>query len=371
MKRPIRVLHIITKLSFGGVQSVLMNYYRYIDRKRIQFDFVVQSDDKHFFEKEVLSLGGNIYRLPSINTDRKKFELELFKLLQAHPEYQIVHAHQNFTNIIPLRIAKKAKVKVRISHSHSKYVARTITKESMRKIFRLVISYYATNYFSCSQASAVWLYGKKNSSSNKCKIIHNAIDSNIFIMDSKIRKKIRKNLSIENKFVIIHIGMFGEAKNHEFLLEIFKEFHNKYNNSVLMLIGDGNKRNNLLNLTSTYGIDEDVLFLGKKDNVNQYLMAADYFILPSINEGLPVVVVEAQASGLPCLVSEAVSNEVDITGIVRWCSIKRSPTEWANLIDTQSKRVLTQQKVIEGQYDIKYESEKLANIYEKEIHCNG
>jgi len=366
MNEPIRVLQILSTLSFGGVQSVVMNYYRNIDRKNVQFDFVVQAEEEGAYEKEVLALGGKIYRTVPMHLNRKRFEQALINILKSNPGYRIIHAHQNFLNIIPLRAAKKAKIPVRISHGHSSYRTDSLLTEIKRAVFRLFISVYATDLFACSKTAAVWLYGEKAVSNSKCKIIYNAIDTGKYYFDNNVRSRIRQELKIEDKLALIHIGMFTRAKNHEYLLKIFKQVYSLKQKSCLLLAGDGDKKAELQSLAQDYGISDNVLFLGKKDNVYEYLMAADGFVFPSRYEGLPLAVIEAQISGLKCFVSDVVTSEVDLFGEVNFMSIAKPAEKWAEVIVSTdlSRYKRNREAVSNTRYDIINEAEKLKQFYE-------
>lgn len=365
MCTPVRVLHVLSKLSFGGVQTVVMNYYRNIDREKVQFDFVVQDKEVGSYESEVQSLGGHIYKIAPMHLDRKRFEKELMKILQSNKYYKIIHTHHNFSNIIPLRVAKKAGVPVRISHSHSNYKANSFFKELQRIVFRLLIPFYATDYFSCSIASAVWLYGKKNIRSSKLKIVHNAINTEKFVLDNDIRQRVRNELDINNNIVLIHVGMFSYSKNHEYLLEIFKQLLKINQQISLLLVGDGERKEFLLNLARSKGLEGKVFFLGIQERVQEFLMAADYFVFPSRYEGLPLTVIEAQISGLSCLISDVITPEVAIFNDVTFMSIKASPIMWAKtLIESFNlRRARTFNDIVSSGYEIKHEASELQQFY--------
>lgn len=369
MNTPIRILHVVSKMSFGGVQSVIMNYYRNIDRTKIQFDFVVQSDEEFEFNNEIRALGGKIYKVTPLHINRKKFSNELYNILISNPQYKTIQVHQNYLNIIPLIVSKKAGVKNRISHSHSNYKATSIYKCFQRFIFRNIISLYATKYFACSSSAGIWLHGNKFLNNNKSFIMNNAINMEKFRFDNVSRKRIRKELDIDNKYVFIHVGMFGEAKNHNYLIEIFYEI-SQYNSEVtLLLLGEGENKEKIHELVKEKGIEDKVIFLGKKNNVNEYFSAADSLIFPSKNEGLPVVVVEAQVNGIKCYVSkEAVPNEIDITNNIKFISIHKNPKYWAdniiNEIDFDNER--KNNVIIKNNgYDISIQAKRLQNYYEE------
>jgi len=371
---PVRVLHVVSKMTFGGVQSVIMNYYRHIDRSKVQFDFAVQSVEKCEYDDEINALGGRIHRISPLHIDRKRFSADLKSLLRNNPEYRIIHSHQNFMNIIPLSIAKKCNVPIRISHSHNNYKASSKLKEVQRIAFRRVIRHFATECLACSQPAGRWLYGSSFGKHINDRVVHNAINTNLFRFDMHTREKLRQSLGIEDKFVLIHIGMFSKQKNHLYLLEVFSEFHKITPESVLLLIGDGKERNLIEERIDRLGLKKEVIVLGVRRNVHDYLQAADAFVFPSLHEGLPVVVVEAQTSGLPCFVSsEAVPEEVDLNNDVKFLSIKLPPSKWAEAIvstDCLQDRTNAYQRTISGGYDVDKEAEKLMEFYlEKSGGC--
>ncbi|MCK2016879.1 glycosyltransferase [Peribacillus frigoritolerans] len=363
--KPVRVLHILTKLSFGGVQSVIMNYYRNLDRSKVQFDFVVQTEETGFFDEEVMNLGGSIFRVAPVHINKKQFETDLFDILTIHPEFKIVHVHQNFLNITALKIAKKAGVPVRISHSHSNYPTSSFITEIKRKVFRKIISIYATDFFACSKASAKWLYGRRNTMSHKCKIIHNAIQTENFKMNYTIRSKIRNELGVDGNLVLIHVGMITDAKNHEYLLGIFKQVQVYNKKSSLLIVGDGENKDNLMRISKEQGTSDSVFFLGKMENVNEYLMAADCFVFPSKFEGLGMALIEAQINGLHCWSSDVVPKEADIFGEVTFLSNDLPPDVWAkSIISCDPKRYTRNYDSISNSgYEIKKETDKLMEFY--------
>jgi len=344
-----------------------MNYYKSIDRRKVQFDFVVQNEGEEFYECEVKSLGGEIYRVAPMHLDRKKFEKDLMNILKSNSGYRIIHVHQNFLNIVSLRVAKKAGVQVRISHSHSNYKATSLYKRFQRLVFKALIPLYATDYLSCSKASAEWLYGIKAARSSKCRIVHNAINTRKFILDYEIRRKVREKLIINDRIVLIHVGMFAYSKNHEYLFEIVKQLVKLNKQIVLLLVGDGERKKLLLEMVELMGIQEQVLFLGMQDNVQDLLMAADFFVFPSRYEGLPLTVIEAQISGLKCLISDVITPEVDLFNDIIFLSIKDSPEFWAkNIIDNLgNNKTRAFDDLVKSGYEISHEAKELQKLYEQ------
>ena len=241
-----------------------------------------------------------------------------------------------------------------------------------RNIFTKLLNRYATDYFACSIEAGKCLYGQKTKSQKNIEIIHNAIDTNNFLFDSETRKKTRKSCNIENLFTLIHVGMFTEAKNHEFIIKVFKEINKKQPNSCLVLVGDGPLRENIETLSNNIGLKNKVKFLGELENVSNYLMAADCFIFPSKFEGLGMAVIEAQVSGLKCWVSHSVPKETNLFGQIDFLDINITPESWADAIlaNNNKRLTLTSQEVFESGYEIKKEALKLKELYLEKISGN-
>lgn len=369
VREPVRVLHVVSKMSVGGIQAVIMDYYRNINRKNVQFDFVVQTKRRCEFDREIQAMGGILHRTSSLKTDKVKFCRELTGILRKEQKYRIIHAHQGFSNIIPLLVAKRANVKVRISHSHNSYRRKPAAIRAQMLFFQKIIGLFATDCFACSVSAGKWMYGNGFFKSRKSRILRNAVDADKFRFEPSTRSRIRNKLGIKGKYVLVHVGMFRPEKNHEYLLKIFSEIRKRRRDCLLMLIGDGANRGLIETLAGNGNLGDDVLFLGMKRNVHEYLMASDCFILPSESEGLPLSLIEAQASGLPCFVSEeAVARESDVTGLVHYLSINAEPAAWVDMINgcrcaVPESREEGCRQVVECGYDIKAEARALESFY--------
>ena len=236
----LRIAQIMGKMVNGGVEAVIMNYYRNIDRSKVQFDFIVDSDSTFIPREEIESLGGRIYIVPPYQNIRKYIPA-LVKLFKQN-KYQIVHSNINTLSVFPLFAAKKAGVPVRIAHNLSTAAKGETKKNILKYILRPFSKVFATHYVACSEYAGEWLFGKKAMKSGKVTIFNNAIDLNKFKFDEKVRNEVRKELGIEDKFVIGHVGRLCFQKNQEFLIDVFEEVHRRNPNSVLLLIGDGEDR---------------------------------------------------------------------------------------------------------------------------------
>lgn len=369
MKSPIRVLHVLGSLDCGGAETMVMNIYRSIDRSSIQFDFITHTFAKGFYEDEIIKLGGKIYRVPRY-TGKNHFKYKKIwnEFFLNHQEHSIVHSHVRSTAAIYLKIAKKYD-KVTIAHSHST-ASRGNAIESVIKYFmQLPIRYTSDYLFACSEESGKWLFGEKATKKNNYKIIKNAIDVNKYTFNEKIRNKIRKDLEIENKFVVGHVGSFSQPKNHYFLLEIFNEINKQNNNSTLLLVGNGELRKSIENQILMLGLKNRVILTGAVNNVNELLQAMDVFVFPSLYEGLPVSVIEAQAADLPCIISDTITTEVCVTPLVKQMSLGLPAEVWASEILKQQYTVRENMYscLVKAGYDIDTLAKKMTEFYEGAI----
>ncbi len=375
--KPIRVLQVLTIMNRGGAETMIMNYYRNIDRTKIQFDFLLHREYKGAYDDEIKNLGGIIYRMPPIwpkNYYRYKKALSAF--FKEHPEYRIVHSHLNALSAITLEVAKKNGVPIRIAHSHlaiEPFVFKSLfsknndalatLKATIHSLMRSRVGNKATHYFACGEKAGRWLFG--TNSEKKVRIINNAIDAARFKYDQKKSKEIKQSLGISGKKVIGHVGRFNEQKNHHFLIQIFNEIVTLDNNVVLLLVGDGNMRAKIEEEIKRLKIEKYVHFLGIRDDIPILLQSFDLFLFPSLYEGLPVTLVEAQASGLKIITSDTVTKEIDFMDLVTFVSLKRSAKDWARIILEQITydRKNRFQRIVDSNYDINQNAADLQNFY--------
>lgn len=324
---PIRVLHVVTYMGRGGLETMLMNYYRKINRNIIQFDFLVHRDFEADYDQEILSLEGKIYRLPRLNPANKKYLGELDRFFKTHTEYKIVHSHLDCMAGIPLKYAKKNGVPIRIAHAHSSNQTKD-KKYLLKLIFKKNINKSATDLFACAQDAGTWMFG-----SNQFNVLNNAINTKAYVVNREIGQEEREELKIpEDAFVVGHIGRFAPPKNHEFIVEIFAEVLKVKHNSFLLLVGDGDLKGKIEALTTELGIRDNVIFAGLRSDVNRILQVMDVFLFPSTYEGLPLSIIEAQAAGLPCLISDKVPIECQKTDLVRQIPLRESLTVWRDAV---------------------------------------
>ncbi|WAA12116.1 glycosyltransferase family 1 protein [Fervidibacillus halotolerans] len=370
MKEPIRILHVFAQMNRGGAETMIMNMYRHIDRSKIQFDFVVHTEEHCAYDKEIYELGGRIFRVPRYtgknHLNYKKSWNQFFKM---HPEYKIIHGHVRSTASIYLKIAKKYGV-ITIAHSHSTSSGSGLSA-IVKNILQYPIRYIADYLFACSKDAGEWLYGKRACKKNNFYILKNAIDTKQYVFNESIRNIKRKEFKIENKFVIGHVGRFNIPKNHSLLIDIFKKVHDKNQNTVLMLVGDGELRPIIEKKVNELGLSDYVIFTGVRSDIPELLQATDVFVFPSLYEGLPVTLVEAQAAGLPCIISDTITDEVKITNLVEKLPLNLSAKEWAEKVLKYMnvyERKNTFEEIKTGGYDVNETAKWLEDFYAKNIN---
>jgi len=364
----IKVLVLDTVMDRGGAEAMIMNYMRNIDRNVIQFDFLTNRDYRAAFEDEIDSLGGKVYHMcPMYPKYFGRYKKEVREFLKAHPEYKIIHSNLEERSYFALKEAKKLGVPVRISHSHNRPLGIDL-KLIVRYYFRFMLQFYNTHMFSCGIEAGDWLYGKKNR--DKVIVMNNAIDAKQYTYDINKSREMKKMLGVEDKLVVGHVGRFFAQKNHPFLIDIFYEIHKKSPNAVLLLVGGGelddSLKNQMKDKVKDLGIENSVRFLGVREDVQDILQAFDVFLLPSLFEGLPVTMVEAQASGLPCVISDKVPIQCDITGNVKVVALDDSADKWADeLLDfiNNYERIDTFAKICDAGFDIKENAKWLQEFY--------
>ena len=325
-QKPIRVAQIVGKMVGGGVEAVVMNYYRHIDHSKVQFDFLVDEDSTRVPEEEITALGGRVFRIPPYQHPIR-YRRELIRLMREQ-QWPIVHSNINTLSVFPLSAAKKIGVPVRIAHSHSTMGKGEFAKNAMKLVLRPLANVYPTVRFACSRYAGKWLFGKNADFT----VIPNAIELDKFRFNAETRKQTRRELGIsDDTFLIGHVGRFMPQKNQSFLVDVLAGLLPKRPDVMLAFVGDGPDRTAVQQHVEELGIADHVLFLGQRSDVNRLYQAFDVFCLPSLYEGLCVVGIEAQRAGLPCLFSDTITREVDVTGASRFMPIT-SPEEWISFI---------------------------------------
>ncbi|MBR3249975.1 MAG: glycosyltransferase family 1 protein [Clostridia bacterium] len=369
-KEPIRIAQIMGKWLGGGVEAVVMNYYRNIDRNKIQFDFICDDDSTDIPYKEIEQLGGKVILIPPYQKVFK-YHNKLKRVLKEE-NYKIVHSHINTLSVFSLWAAKSAGVPVRIAHSHSTTNKKEKKKNLLKQVLRPFSKVFATEYMCCSELSGRWLFGDKEYDKGNVYLLNNAIDLNKFKYDEKVRIKKRKELNIdEDTLVIGHIGRFVEQKNHRFLIDTFNEIYKKNSNSLLLLAGQGPLVDEMKEKVKKLDLENNVRFLGQRNDVNELYQAYDIFLLPSLYEGLPVVGIEAQATGNLCFLSDDMTKETKILDSTVFMSLENTKEQWANKILGEAKEYKkhdTTDEVSKYGFNIKKEVSKLENEYVKYLN---
>lgn len=358
----IRVLQVVTIMNRGGLETMLMNYYRKLDRNKIQFDFMVHREEKGHYDDEIISLGGRIYRMPQIRPGNyRDYFQKLDQFFSEHKEYKVVHSHINENSSFVLRAAKKTGVPCRIAHSHLSDLGIDL-KLPFRLYARSVMKDHPTKYFACSKSAGKWLF--KNKRPEEIKVLNNAVNVEEFLFNRETRQRVRHKLGVRDELVIGHIGRFNKQKNHEFLLNIFKSVVEKRPDAILVMVGEGNLKPQIEKKVSELGLATNVRFLGVRSDIASLMQGMDLFLFPSLFEGLPVVLVEAQAAGLKCVISDSITKETDITGRIEFVSLNESPEEWANKILSPSYEHLDTSLLLrEKGYDTGTMAKWLADYY--------
>ena len=361
---PIRVLQVVHGMGCGGAENMIMNLYRKLDRSKVQFDFLVHTDKKCFFDDEIESLGGHIYRVSYFNlVNYFAYKKALNEFFSAHPEIKIVHGHLGSCAHIYLAVAKKYGCYT-IAHCHNSKPPFSI-KSTLYYIFNLKTRKVADYFMACSLMAGEYRYGQKIAHSDKFSVLNNAIDSDRYIFSADKRRKSREEFNLTDEILIGHIGRFNEQKNHLFLLNVFSEINKINPKAKLMLVGGGELEIEIREKAEVLGILDGVIFTGVRSDVPELLCAMDLFIFPSVYEGLGIVAVEAQASGLKVLCSDVLPEESAVTENITYYSLNDSPSAWAEKAMSMLpyERKDTSREIKEHHYDINETVKWLEEFY--------
>lgn len=377
MTKPIKILQIFGSLDVGGAESRMMDIYRHIDKEKYQFDFLTMQKGKQYFESEIIAMGGRIFK---VDPPRKNGLIRNLKnmvdVIKKSGPYSAVHAHTSYHCGLAMLAAKISNVNIRISHS------RTINSKNnglktllMMNLGKILIKLFATEKLAISKNAAMFLYGMNYFKKNRDCVIPNAIDTDkYFVKDKLFIDSIRENYFLKNKFLIIgHVGRFESIKNHSFLINILIETIKVNSNTVLIMIGDGPKKNEIAKLISEKKLENNVIFLGIRNDVNIWMNVFDVVILPSIYEGLCSSAIESQAAGVPCILSKGIPGDADLgLGLTKFLSLDDSVDDWVKAIFEMKKTRICNIDYIrsrfnENGYSIKSVVEKLKIIYGRKV----
>ena len=355
----------------GGVESFLMNYYRKLNRGKIQFDFLCNNKTVAY-EDEIASLGGEIFKICARSENPVLYKKQMTAFFKENAKkYCAIWVNVcSLANIDYLKFAKKFGIKTRIIHSHNTQNMDSFLRGLLHKFNRFFIGNYATHFFACTTLAADWFYSEKIKKSPNFKLIFNAIDCEKFAFNERKREECRKELNVSDKCVFGNVGRFHSQKNQSFLLDVFKEISQKREDAVLILCGGGNDETMLRRKTSELKLEDKVLFVGVRNDVERLFQAMDVFLLPSLYEGLGIVLIEAQAAGLPCLASaDVIPEDAKVTNLLKFISLESGAENWANeaveaLKNTDRPQTLS--LIAAKGYDINTQIAGLENFFETE-----
>jgi glycosyltransferase involved in cell wall biosynthesis len=359
----IRVLQVVTHMNRGGLETMLMNYYRQIDRSRVQFDFLTHRPYDGDYGEEIKRLGGQIYHLPTLNPLDPHYRKVLDTFFKEHREYRVIHVHQDCMSAVILKAAKRNGVPCRIAHSHGASQEKDF-KYPIKLFCRHFISRYATELMACSEKAGEWMFCGAPFS-----VLNNAIDAEKYRYDREKRAQVRKELGMtDDQLVVGHVGRIDPPKNHPFIVEVFECLTKLEPDARLLLVGNdkGKCGDEIHALVKEKGLEDSVVFAGVQEDVSGYLQAMDVFLFPSLWEGLSLASIEAQAAGLSVLISDQVSIECRKTELVQVMSLQEPAERWAEkILETirDTARTDTLQLIQDAGFDIREQAKKLEDIY--------
>ena len=362
---PIRVLQVVPNMHRAGLETLIMNIYRNIDRNVIQFDFLVHYKDRFDYDDEIDALGGKIYRL-SVRNDNNllKYLKDLKRFFKEHPEYKIVHGHMESFGFLYSRAAKRAGVKTIIAHSHNAMIEPTL-KGRIKNLMNKPWKRYANVLFACSRKAGDFMFRGA-----PYVVINNGIRCEDFVYNPEVREECRRELGVERKLVLGHIGRFDPQKNHDFLIDLFADYAATHPDAILLLVGEGALEQNIRKKTEQLELSDRVRFLGVRSDTSRLYQAMDLFLLPSLFEGLPVVGIEAQSAGLPMLTADTVTPELCVTDFVEMLSLSETAEKWGQRIDTMLEKLERRNTLAEMEkagYNIRYTAAFLQDFYCKRM----
>ena len=390
--KKINVLVLITVMDRAGAETMMMNYLRNINREKIHMDFLINREQKADYEDEIEKLGGRIYHMCPIYPGKfYRYKKEFRNFLEEHPGYDIIHSNLEERSYFAFKIAKKMGIPVRVAHAHSAPCGRNM-KMIMRLYFRRKLQKYCTHKVACGEKAAKWLFGSdadlvemesfvkgENHSKNTVVLMKNAVDTDKFSYSTDVREKVRKKMKISRDTLVIgHVGRFTHDKNQSFLIDIFKNVNSLNKKSAMMLIGGGKPKEEISykeeieRKVQQSGLKGKVKLLGVREDINELMQAMDILVMPSRTEGFPVTLVEAQAVGLYCLVSDAVGYDINMTEKIQYKSLEEDASQWAQKIlsmtaggqNREAESIPMKEKVIERGYEIADAAKDLEAFYE-------
>ena len=356
---PIRVLCVFACLDRGGAETMCMELYRHIDRSCVQFDFIKHTFETGAYEEEIKALGGRIYEAPQYKIYNQISYCNWWKKhLKAHPEHQIIHGHYFTVSPVYFKVCQQLG-RITVGHSHSTKSPRHTVKNTVGNIILKRLESRCDYCLACSDSAGKWLFPHKPYT-----VLNNAVDTEKFIYSSSIRQEVQEELGFSDELLVVGVvGSIYEPKNPFGVVEIFKAVYNKASNARLLWVGDGPMRKAIENKIKEYGIQDAVILTGVRPDVNRLLQAMDVFILPSLYEGLPVVGIEAQASGLPCVFSSNITTELQKTGLCKFISLDDYELWAQEILNAKSRRKDMSAEIKMAGYNISDTSRWLEDFY--------
>lgn len=355
----------------GGVESVIMNYFRHIDPKKVHFDFLCNTKEVAY-ESELLSKGSKVFRIPMRSQNRKEYKKELKKFFDTHgKEYDAIWVNVcSLANIDYLKEAKRVNIPTRIIHSHNSMNMDSKLRGLLHQLNKRQVSKYATDYWACTQAAADWFFDPELQKSKHFKLINNAIDVSAYLYDPKVRDEKRKELGWENHWIIGNVGRLHFQKNQKFLIEAFSSIAKKYPNALLVLVGQGEDEAMLKDKVRELNLENQVQFLGIRKDIPSLLQAMDVFAFPSLFEGQPLALLEAQAASLPVLAAkEGIPLDSKITKNLEFIPLKNGPEAWAEEIEKRygkDRKIISKNEFAASGYEIETEAKKMEQFFLKQ-----
>lgn len=359
-----RLLCITGNMDSGGAETFLMKIYRKLDKSKYQIDFLITSKEEGLYKKEILELGGKIYRGAQKSEGIVKYFFDTYKTVKNNRYDYVIRMSQHSIATLDLLIAKLAGAKVLVQRSTNSKISDGKVTNLLHKGFKFLPKYIPNVKIAPASESAIFTFGKECMKNDEVCILNNAIPTDKFIFNLEERGKIRKEFNIEDKFVIGHIGRFNFQKNHSFLIDIFKEISLKKENAILLLVGQGELEEEVKNKVKQLGLENKVIFAGVRKDIPSILMGMDVFLFPSFFEGMPNTVIEAQATDLPCVVADTITREANITNNIEYVSLDLTSNEWANkVLDIKNiGRKNMKELFIEKGYDIESVAKKFVDL---------
>ena len=360
--QPERIAHIIGKICASGVENVAFNYYRAIDHSKYQFDFFYDADSTLEPPQDLIKMGARFYRIPPYQ--RLPDYIKVLRTLFKEGKYRIVHSHMNTLSVFPLYAAWKERVPIRIAHNHSVPGGNEIKRNALKHVLRFFSRVFANEFCACSEEAGRWLFGNKCFDKGRVTVLKNAISFSRFSIDRANMEEKRREVGIpEGSIVIGNVGRFTYAKNHAKIISVFEAVRKKQKDAVLLLVGDGERRNEIEQRVREDGIESVVYFAGKVTNPEMYYSMIDVILLPSIFEGVPVTIIEGQIAGVPCVISDVVNTDAVISNGCHYLSVKDNDEKWAGtVLNCVGEQVVLNDN--SKKYDIIYAVKELENKYD-------